>query len=131
MKFNFRKIASALASTAMVGSTVALAAASSFPAPFVDNGVADVTVVYGSTLDTTAMTDITTALSAALSSQTFVSGSEVTGESADLASGSDLLYLNDEFSENVQTLTKSDLPNVLADGTFTDDDGTDYDFEQS
>jgi len=131
MKFNFRKIASALASSAMVGSTVALAAAASFPAPFVDNGAADVTIVYGSAFDVTAVTDVTSALSVALSSQTVVSGSSITGGSADLASGSDLLYLNDEFSENVQTLTKDDLPTVLADGTFTDDDGTDYDFEQS
>src|SRR3989344_6614620 len=66
MKFNFRKIASALASTAMLGSTVAVAAAANFPAPFVANGAADVAIVYGNTLDFVAVTDITTALSTAL-----------------------------------------------------------------
>ena len=66
MIFNFKKIASALASTAMIGSTVALAAAASFPAPFVSGGAAEVAVVYGSNLDLGTVTDVTSALSSAL-----------------------------------------------------------------
>jgi len=46
--FNFKKIASVASSAVMVMSTVGLAAAVNFPAPFVQNGQADVAVVYGS-----------------------------------------------------------------------------------
>jgi len=48
MKFNFRKIASVLASVVMLGSTVGIAAAANYPAPFVSGGAANVAVVYGS-----------------------------------------------------------------------------------
>ena len=48
MKFNFRKIASVLASAVMLGSTAGFAAAAmNYPAPFVKLGVADVAVVVG------------------------------------------------------------------------------------
>ena len=66
MKFNFRKITSAIASTAILGLTVATATAANYPAPFVQNGAADVAVVYGNTLDLSAVTDISTSLSSAL-----------------------------------------------------------------
>ena len=61
MKFNFRKIASTVASTVLIGSTVALAAAASYPAPFASGGVANVGIVYGSNAgssDLVAATDI-------------------------------------------------------------------------
>ena len=56
MKFNFRKVASTLASVAMLSSTVGFAAAAAWPAPFVENGVGDVTVVYPG-VDAAADTD--------------------------------------------------------------------------
>jgi hypothetical protein len=65
MKFNFRKIANAAASAALIGSTVALAAAASFPQPFVSTGgTPDVAVVYGASasVDLGAVTDIEAAL---------------------------------------------------------------------
>jgi hypothetical protein len=42
----------------MLSSTVALAAAANYPAPFVSNGVADVAVVYGANA---AQTDLVAA----------------------------------------------------------------------
>ena len=121
MKFNFRKIASTLASTAMVGSTVALAAAASFPAPFVDNGAADVTVVYGSTLDMTAVGDITTALSAALSASdggaTTLDGAE--GETEDEV----ILGGNLAVGKLASTLTDSKLPSLKDEKINWDDGG--------
>ena len=135
---NFRKLGSVLASVAMIGSTIGIAAAASYPAPFVQNGAADVAVVYGSNAaatDLVAVTDITANLQAKLAAQTATTGgssiSTSGGDAVSLASGSDLLYLNDELNENVQTLTKDDLATVLADGKFTDDDGTNYDYEQT
>ncbi|MBM3233358.1 S-layer protein, partial [Candidatus Pacearchaeota archaeon] len=56
---NFRKIVSVLTSAAMLGSTVALATAASYPQPFVKNGMADAAVVYGSSA---ATTDVVAAL---------------------------------------------------------------------
>lgn len=61
MKFNFRKIANVAASGALIGSTIALAAAATFPQPFVsESGASDVAVVYGdgATLDLGAVIDI-------------------------------------------------------------------------
>jgi len=62
MKFNFKKIASIMATTVMLGSTVAFAAAA-YPAPFVNNGVADSAIVYGATsTDYSAAVDLGAAL---------------------------------------------------------------------
>ncbi|MDO8516773.1 MAG: hypothetical protein Q7S33_01490, partial [Nanoarchaeota archaeon] len=47
MKFNFKKIATVIGSVLMVGSTMGIAAASAYPAPFVQNGAASVAVVVG------------------------------------------------------------------------------------
>lgn len=131
MKLNFKKITAIGASLLMTGLTAGVAAAANFPAPFVENGADDVAIVYGGgalSLDAAPAGSILTALQDAMPATG--STTTITGESIDLASGSDYLYLNDDLSENVQIITKSNLPNTLADGTFTDDDGTDYDYEQ-
>ena len=137
MKKLFRKVATIAGSALMIGSSVAMAAAASYPAPFVSGGAADVAVVYGSAganTDAIAAFNVQTDLATELAAQTAeggsVSASTVSGEAVSLASGSDLMYLNDDLGENKQTLTKTDLANVLADGTFTNDAGTDYDYEQ-
>ncbi len=117
MKFNFRKIASALASTAMIGSTVALAAAANYPAPFVSGGAADVAIVYGNSLDLAAVTDISTSLSSALAS-----GGTAAGASSGaygLFTGSTPLQLNNSISSVRSTITESNLPTVFADGDFS------------
>ncbi|MCR4327151.1 MAG: hypothetical protein NUV46_01050 [Nanoarchaeota archaeon] len=115
----------------MTGATLGFAAAAAYPAPFVQSGAANVAIVYGtgegvSSLDMVSVTGVQTSLAS------YVTGESTTidGESISLASGSDL-YLNDDLAENIQTITKSNLPNTLADGTFTDDGGTDYDYEQT
>jgi len=128
MKKIFRKAITILGSAALIGMTVGSAAAAAYPAPFTSNTA----IVVGSSAapsDNVAAASIASNLDA--NAAGVVSTGSITGESADLASGSDYLYLNDELSENVQTLTKSNLPTVLADGSFTDDDGTAYTFEQS
>jgi len=40
------------------------------------------------------------------------------------------IYLNDAINSVKDTLTSSDLPTVLADGTFVDDEGDEYDYTQ-
>ena len=73
MKFNFRKIAAVTGSILMAGMTAGVAAAANFPVPFVDNGVADVAIVYGtgsgvSSLDMVQAGNIQTTLGDAMPS---------------------------------------------------------------
>lgn len=130
MKFNFRKIASAMASTVMVGSTVALAAAASYPAPFVDGGAADVAVVYGSSLDMAAVTDVTASLSSAFAAQGST-GVPTEGDFVQLDKSSNRLNLGNTLSGPFGTNVDEDnLPTLLADGVYTADDSDTFDYEQ-
>ncbi|MBI3334419.1 hypothetical protein HYZ97_02945 [Candidatus Pacearchaeota archaeon] len=126
MKFNFKKIASVLAGTVMMSSTLAFAAAANYPAPFVKNGNADVAVVYGSQpgaeFDLLAVADITQNLQASLAKQTASTGSStsasVSGEASPLFTGSTKIYVNDTLDAVKNTLTETELPNLLKDGNF-------------
>ncbi|OIO81815.1 hypothetical protein AUJ84_00255 [Candidatus Pacearchaeota archaeon CG1_02_32_132] len=132
MKFDFKKIASAVASLAMIGSTVALAAAANYPAPFVKGGVADVGIIYGSGgLDSAAAVNIQSDLSAALAEQSGNGGGAPTGESILLAKASDKLNLRDRVSAVFGTSVTADyLPTLLANGVYANDENTEFDYEQ-
>jgi len=138
MKFNFKKIMSIVASTVMLSSTIALAAAASYPAPFVNGGNADVAIVYGSNAgvtDLVAVSDIQTQLATTLAQQTTASsstGASATGgDNVNLASSSQNLFYGSAINSAKSTLTNTDMPNVLADGTVTDNSGTSYTYTQS
>lgn len=135
MKFNFRKIASAVASTALIGSTIALAAAANYPAPFVQNKVADIGVVYGASSqpsDLVSAANIQKDLSDALAGQSGNGGGVPTGgDFVLLAKPSDNLNLNNTISGVFGTSVDSDdLENLLADGIYSNDENTEYDFDQ-
>jgi len=118
----------------MLGATAMGAMAAdlgNYPDMFVEDGEFNGYFVVGenaATVDTLATIDISNAMKYMAAGDT--STTTVSGEAVSLESGGDEIYLNDELNENIATLTKDDLANVLADGTFTDDDGTDYDYEQ-
>ena len=123
MKFSFRKIGSILASGAMLSSTVALAAAANFPAPFVSGGTADVAVVHGGAnaayTDLVAVADISSYLSSRLAQNTASGGSagvdtSTTGETSPLFTSGTKLYINDTIKTVKNVLTKDELPTVLA-----------------
>ncbi|HLC31639.1 MAG TPA: hypothetical protein VJK51_03150 [Candidatus Nanoarchaeia archaeon] len=125
---NFRKIASVVSSALMLSSTVALAAAANYPAPFVKGGMADVAVVYGANLpagstDLVAVADIQGNLATHLAKQTSSSGSSgkvsTSGETAALFEGSSKVYANDTLNAVKSVLTKTNLPTVLADGSLS------------
>ena len=135
MKFNFKKIASVLAGTVLMSSTLAFAAAANYPAPFVKTGNADVYVVYGSApgaeFDLVAVADITTNLQAGLAKQTATSGTSgastsATGENYPLFTSSSELFLNSTLDSVVKTLTPTELPTILADDTFDGDTTATY-----
>jgi len=141
MKLNFRKIASVLASTAMLSSTLALAAAANYPAPFVQNGNADVAVVYGSLpgaeFDLASVTTITGNLQAKLSAQSSSSGSSTTtstsgeGDIVKLDKTSTKFQLGNGVLDVVTgTISDDDLETLLADGVYVDDDNDEFDYTQ-
>lgn len=139
MIFNIKKIASVIASTVMLGSTVALAAAANYPSPFVKSGAADVAVVYGSNAaqtDLVASIDVTADLQAELAKQTATTGSTSGtsvsgGDYVTLAKSSDKMNLNDEARRVFgATVSKDDLKMLLADGVYSNDENTEYKYEQ-
>jgi hypothetical protein len=135
MKINFRKISAVLASSVMSMSGVAFAAAASYPAPFVEGGVADVAIVYGtgsgvSSLDIIQAGNIQSDLQANLgpSDQT---DTEVTGgDSVLIAKSSDNLNLGNTWGVFTGTVDDDDLSTLLADGTYVAEDNDDFDYEQ-
>ena len=136
MKFNFRKISAIGSSILLAGMSIATPiAAAAYPAPFVSGGSANVAIVYGtgtgvSYLDVVHAGNIQSNLQSKMGGAVGTT-STASGEAKTLNSGSDLLYLLDDLSENVATITKDDLPTILADGDFVDDDGTSWEFEQT
>lgn len=135
--FNFKKITSVASSALMIGSTVALAAAANYPAPFVQNGVADVAIVTGqnaASSDTSAAVALSSDLSAALASQGGSSSSGATptgGDSFQIRKNSDEFNLRDTATGVMSSaLNEEDLPEVLADGTYENDENTEYEYEQ-
>jgi hypothetical protein len=131
MKLNFRKISALASSALMLGMTAGIAAAANYPAPFVVGGAADVAIVYGSGA---VLSDSTAAGSIATSLSSFVTGTESTatgGDSFKIEKSSDKLNLgNSAYTVYVSSLDDDELPSLLAEGTYTDDDNTDYDFTQ-
>jgi len=139
MKFNFKKITSVLASAVMLGSTFGFAAAATYPAPFVQGGNPDVGIVVtsgshvGSSNDLLGAVNIAQNLQAELARQTATSGTSdasVSGEGVNLATSSRKIYYGDSINVGRPTLTETELPNVLADGTFEDLTGTTYTYSQ-
>jgi len=141
MKFNFKKITSVLASAVMVGSTIGIAAAANYPAPFIQGGAADVTVVVGaaspSGVDLIAAADVGTSLSSELAKQSAAASSTTAsttsgGDSVKIDKPTNHLNLNDAVTDiwTTSKLTSSDLKELLKDGTYRSKDNIDYSYEQ-
>jgi hypothetical protein len=137
MRLNFKKVASVLASAVMLGSTVGVAAAAAYPSPYIKGGAADVAVVIGAsaaTIDNIAAVDIAADLQAALARQTATAEEtsvSATDEAVNLATSGNKLYYNSTLNVARTSLTKTELPNLLADGEVVDDSGTTYAYTQS
>src|SRR3989344_2581118 len=124
MKFNFRKIGSVMASVAMVGSTMGIAAAAAYPGAFTSGGANDVAIVTGSDpatggSDFTAATDIARNLGVAIGGSSGGGGSVTTsGETYPLFTSSSPLLINSSVNKIRDTVTKGQMPLTLADTTF-------------
>ncbi len=133
-----KKLAPVITSALLLGMTTGVAAAmnlADYPSPFVAGGKADVGIVLGTsslaTPDILAAVDIATNLQAHLSGVSGGSGSVTTGEGVNLATSNTKLYYGSALNAARTTLTKSELPTVLADGKVLDDNGNEYSFTQS
>jgi len=134
MVFNFKKIASVVSSGLMMSATLALAAAANYPAPFVQNGNADVAIVVGESAafsDNSAATALSTDLATVFAAQGGQStgSTTITGENFPLFTSSTELRLNASLNVARTTLTDSDLPTILADDQFSGN--VDADFTQT
>jgi len=131
MKFNFKKIASIMATTVMLGSTVAFAAAA-YPAPFVNNGVADAAVVVGANAaaaDTVAATNLKANLDkSVIANSGTLSG---TGDQAKIEKSSSKFTYGNGVTNFESSLDDKDLPTLLAEGTYMDSDNNEFDYKQS
>jgi len=132
---NFKRISAIFISVLMVFSCLGFATATTYPAPFVENGAADVAIVYGTNadnLDSVAAGNIKTNLAGKLgggSGEAIVSDE---GKSVLLAKSSDNLNLGDRWTDVFTgTIDDTDMPTLLADGTYIADDGDTFDYEQS
>jgi len=125
MKINFKKISAIGASILMAGMSLGVAAAANYPAPFVSGGTANVAIVYG-TGEGVSSLDLLEAGNIQSSLQSFMTGTtggttSTSGEIVSLDSSADRIWLNTSLNAVKSTLTKSDLPTVLADYTFSGD----------
>ena len=137
MKFNFKKISSVIACTALLGSTLGFAAAVNYPEPFVTGGAADVAIVYGSN-PLTSSTDISAAATIGNSLTPLITstGGAVSGagDKVKIEKGSNKLNIGTTLSSvwgtNVK-ISNSDLPILLGNGVFSNKQNTEYKYEQT
>ena len=138
VKNNVRKIVALGASAALVATTFVGALAydlSSYPAPFIQNGMFNGAIVVGQMAKTD---DMIGALDiAAKLQEKAVTPVAATGSVATTTVEGGIL-LEDTSNQNLNfgqvftsTLDKYDFPSVLADGTLDDDDGSSYDYDQT
>lgn len=122
---------SVLGSAVLLGSSVAMASAA-WPAPFVSSGAAAGAIVVGvnaATSDVVAANELQTSLQASVTGGSSSGSGE--GDTVLLEKSSDKFNLGDSASSVfVTSLDEDDMPNLLAEGTYTDDDNTEYEYTQ-
>jgi hypothetical protein len=131
MKFNFRKVASVLATAVMLGSTAGFALAANYPSPFVVGGVSYAVIVTGANapLDMSAATTIQSDLDSKTTAIT--EPISVDGESVKIERSADKFNIGENASALfITSMTKNNLPNLLADGILKGEDSEDYEYTQ-
>jgi len=131
MKFNFKKISAIATSALMLGLTVGIAAAASFPAPFSSSTSAGVAVVSGTGAgvdDTIATNSVSNYLATKVRR---VSGVPTGGDSLKIEKSSVKLNLLDGMDDIWgAAITDNNLPNLLVDGTYVNDENNEYPYTQ-
>lgn len=121
----FRKIMSVIASAVMLSSTVAFAAAATYPTPFTD-GTA---IVYGTNAASSDMAGAIDIYDQLKDRATGTTDAAVAGDAKAVETSSQPLYMGDTLNVTKTTFTDDELSTVLAGGEVTDDDGKELDYE--
>jgi hypothetical protein len=128
MKKLFRKAMTVAGSAALVGATVAMAAAASYPAPFTSN-TAIVVGANAAPSDNIAAASIASNLDA-----NAVTGGTTTittdGDSYKFEKTSTKFHLGDSITDIKTDLNEDEMPVLLNDGTYVDDDNDEFDYTQ-
>jgi hypothetical protein len=121
MRFNFKKIAAVGASVLLTGLSMGMATAATYPAPFVQNGQANVAIVVGSNASPTDTQSAADPISANLQTYLSSSGSAtLSGEVVPLGASNNEIYLGSSIAGGrYTTITSSQLPTAFADGQFS------------
>lgn len=117
MKKLFRKAVTVLGSAALVGATIGAAAAAAYPSQFTSN-TAIVTGASAAASDGIAAASIASNLNAATAGSAGVV-STTSGDVVELGSSSSPIYLNTSLNTANTIFTKTNLPVVLGDYTFS------------
>ncbi|MEX0920159.1 MAG: hypothetical protein WDZ69_01085 [Candidatus Pacearchaeota archaeon] len=130
MKYKFKQIAAVAMGLMTLGLTAGVGA-QNYPAPFVEDGVADFAVVHGSGTGVSA-TDEAGATKVANDLLALATGTAagVGSENFEIERTGNKFNLGDNANGVRDTLRKAQLENLLGDGTFRDDDNKDFDFTQ-
>lgn len=129
---NFKKISAIAAGVLMAGLTMGTAAAANYPTPFVSGGAADVAIVYGtgdgvSALDVVEAGNIQSNLQSYMGASSSDTTTTTSGETYALFSGGNSrLWMNESIGSQRSTVTKTELPTILADGDWEGDTSADY-----
>jgi hypothetical protein len=128
MKKLFRKAVTVLGSTALIGATVAMAAAASYPMPFTSN-TAIVVGANAAPSDNIAAASIASNLdaNAATTGTTTIT---TDGDSYKFEKTSTKFHLGDSITDMKTDLDEDEMPVLLNDGTYTDEDNDDFDYTQ-
>ncbi len=137
----FKKlVAAGTLAAIMAGSSVAFAALSDFPTPFVTGDGVQSFVVVGAAADPSDVVgavDLAARLGGSVTTDVFVSGAaagfSISGEGREIATTNTKLYLDDNLGKSGvrSTMTKEDLPTLLKTATLDDTDGsTTHNYQQ-
>jgi len=118
MKKIFRKAITVLGSAALIGATVGAAAAASYPSPFTSN-TAIVVGANAAPSDNIAASSIASNLDAASAGTTGGLVTSTTGDIVSLDNSGSRIYLNKSLNVVKTQLSRTELPVVLADTTFS------------
>jgi len=125
MKFNFKKVVPVITGALLLGSTIGFAtgvagADVTYPSSFADS----VVVIGAASDDSAAANEIALDLG-----KLTVSGETTVSEGYLVKQGSSVLNYNEDFQDIDSKLYDSDLPVLLADGTYKDTKGTNHNKE--
>ncbi|MBW2996216.1 S-layer protein [Candidatus Woesearchaeota archaeon] len=135
-----KKIVALATGATMLGATIMGAMAADladYPAPFVEGCSFSGAIVVGEKAaaeDVVGAVDIASALAVSgTTTATTGTGTMVTvsGEAYKIERSTNKLNLGEDVADVATKVDSGDLPVVLADGTFTNDEGKDFDYEQT